>query len=62
MKKKSWEAVLNIRADELAAEARNQITTKDRTTAMTLLPACNAHLVIKGAPITRKINQNIQDK
>eukprot|EP00957_Ditylum_brightwellii_P149133 11356741-Ditylum_brightwellii.AAC.1 len=29
---------------------------------MTLLPACNAHLVIKGAPITRKITQTVQDK
>ena len=61
-KKKSWEAVLNIRADELATEARNQITTKDRTTTMTLLPACNAHLVIKGAPITRKITKTIRDE
>eukprot|EP00957_Ditylum_brightwellii_P105481 8040979-Ditylum_brightwellii.AAC.1 len=62
MKKKSWEAVLNIRVDELATVARKQITAKDRKARMTLFPACNAHLVIKGAPITRKINQTIQDE
>eukprot|EP00957_Ditylum_brightwellii_P010940 828807-Ditylum_brightwellii.AAC.1 len=62
MKKKSWEAVLNIRADELATVARKQITAKDRKARMTLFPTCNAHLVIKEAPITRKINQTIRDE
>eukprot|EP00957_Ditylum_brightwellii_P075499 5738447-Ditylum_brightwellii.AAC.1 len=56
-----WEEELNIRAVELANYAQGEITTNDRNETVELLPACNAHLLIKGKPITSKIMPNMRD-
>eukprot|EP00957_Ditylum_brightwellii_P087514 6662308-Ditylum_brightwellii.AAC.1 len=57
-----WEETLNIRADELTTQARNEITLKDWKEQFDFLPACNAHLTIDGKLITGKIMSVIRNK
>ena len=60
-KELSWEATLNIAADELATNARKKITPKMRREQI-LYPACKAHLIINNENITRNIKQIIRQE
>eukprot|EP00957_Ditylum_brightwellii_P075060 5703698-Ditylum_brightwellii.AAC.1 len=52
-----WEAKLNNRADELATEAKLDITTMLPTQRQPQYPAAQTHLTIDNKNITRKIEQ-----
>eukprot|EP00957_Ditylum_brightwellii_P064502 4895025-Ditylum_brightwellii.AAC.1 len=55
-RKVKWEAILNIKVDELATEARYAITKKQRNAPMDPLPVCSIQLYISGEMITRQIS------
>jgi hypothetical protein len=55
-----WEAQLNIEADALATEARNEITD-DSTATFHQYPASRVMLYIEGKPITRNISKEIRN-
>eukprot|EP00957_Ditylum_brightwellii_P124814 9513887-Ditylum_brightwellii.AAC.1 len=48
----TWEAQLNVHADELVTEAQLQITRQDHKRAFEIFPACYVYLFINGQPIT----------
>eukprot|EP00957_Ditylum_brightwellii_P097066 7391623-Ditylum_brightwellii.AAC.1 len=50
--KLKWEAVLNIKVDELATKVRYTITNKQRNAQMDPLPVCSTQLYISGEMIT----------
>eukprot|EP00957_Ditylum_brightwellii_P090113 6862797-Ditylum_brightwellii.AAC.1 len=57
----TWEACLNIQADMLTTQAQQKITFKDTTRTIDMLPACQAHLMIKDKMITRQFKQNSRE-
>eukprot|EP00957_Ditylum_brightwellii_P025578 1933103-Ditylum_brightwellii.AAC.1 len=57
-----WEAKLNNRADELATEARQNITTHQAHKQIDLFPAAKIYLLINGKLITRGIAKAIQNE
>jgi hypothetical protein len=57
----SWEAQLNNRADELATEAKKNLTRHTAETIQHKYPAAKAHLTINNRLITRKFDNEIQE-
>eukprot|EP00957_Ditylum_brightwellii_P124268 9472653-Ditylum_brightwellii.AAC.1 len=55
----TWQAKLNIRADQLATEAKKELYNKSVKTNFTILPAAKAYLCIGTLPIMRHIREAI---
>jgi hypothetical protein len=58
-KELAWEAILNIKADQLANEAIDE--TVDKPSSVFQYPASKIMLFIKGQPIMQKIAKEIQN-